>query len=259
MKDPKLSPTSLRLEQLALGEAKAKSASQHPTDDQAVVALQHSNVEILQRYPPPQVAEEISRRMRQMQGNEAIARRRRLLPWVLVGLPAAAALLLTLEAPREVSPQGSQTSPEITRVKGLAPQLHIHRKRTQGAEKLPAGAFTRAGDLLMLSYVAGDQPYGMILSLDGGGTITFHLPQGGGRAASLDASGENALPNSYELDNAPNFERFFFVTGLRPFSQDDVTQAVQVLANDPDHGQYGELKLPTGLRVTSVLLTKVTP
>ena len=76
--------------------------------------------------------------------------------------------------------------------------------------------------------------------------------------ASLDQGGAVPLRESYELDDAPGFERFFFVT----VAQDEpalevarVMDAARALAASED-AREAALELPEGWRQQSLLLTK---
>ena len=49
------------------------------------------------------------------------------------------------------------------------------------------------------------------------GHVTLHLPRQGRRAAPLRADEGVLLDHAFELDDAPGWERFFFVTSETPF------------------------------------------
>ena len=102
-------------------------------------------------------------------------------------------------------------------MKGLRPSLRVYRKAAGKVERLQDGAATHAGDELQLAYVAAGRRYGAVASVDGAGRVTYHLPAAPGPAVRLSAEGETTLPSSYELDAAPGFERFVFLTGDQPF------------------------------------------
>ena len=59
--------------------------------------------------------------------------------------------------------------------------------------------------------------FGVLLSIDGAGHVTLHLPESAARRRRADAQGEIRLPSAYELDDAPAFERFLLVTSAAPF------------------------------------------
>ncbi len=185
--------------------------------------------------------------------------------WLLVpALAASLGALLVLRSPAptaEVSPP-TPAGEEGIGVKGLEAGLEVHRRSRAGVESLPEGAAARPGDMIQLSTRAGQGSYGLILSIDGRGGLTRHLPVGGPAAAPLDA-GLHALPTAFELDDAPAFERFFFISSDRPFEVEPVIAAARALAARPDAAS-APLLLPAGLQASatqssSFLLRKVSP
>jgi hypothetical protein len=64
------------------------------------------------------------------------------------------------------------------------------------------------------------------------------------------------LPNAIELDDAPNFERFFFLTSEYPIDVDGVLREAQDLANNPERVQQKNLDLPESFKQYSVLILK---
>jgi len=107
-------------------------------------------------------------------------------------------------------------------IKGLEPTLMVYRRTATGSETLADGAPARAGDLLLLGYVAAGRRYGVILSLDGAGIVTMHLPANGSAAAPLRAGEIVLLDQAYELDDAPAWERFYFVAADEPFDVESI-------------------------------------
>jgi hypothetical protein len=174
--------------------------------------------------------------------------------WIAPVLVAAAATLVARPDPVErASPETAEGEPG--RVKGLAPALRLYRAAPGGVEELADGAVARAGDVVQVGTVAGGGAYGVVVSLDGRGVVTDHLVGPDGGAAPLGAR-EDRLASSYELDDAPRFERFFFVVGDAPFPQAVVRSAVERLAGDP---RTAPLVLPEGLAQVSITLTKEAP
>ena len=119
------------------------------------------------------------------------------------------------------------------RIKGLPPVIHVYRHTGQGSERLADGAVARSGDLLQLTYIAAGNAYGALLSLDGAGRVTFHLGAPDGQAPVLSKAGEVQLPESYQLDDAPSFERFLFVAGDDPFSTQTLADVARGRAPAP--------------------------
>jgi hypothetical protein len=67
----------------------------------------------------------------------------------------------------------------------------------------------------------------LILSIDGSGVVTRHLPIDGNVAVALRNDGTVLLDNAYELDDAPAWECFYFVTADEPFDVGPVLAAAQ--------------------------------
>ncbi|HEX8539626.1 MAG TPA: ActD-like protein, partial [Cystobacter sp.] len=99
---------------------------------------------------------------------------------------------------------------------------------------------------------------GVIFSVDGRGTVTLHAPERGLDAMPLAPSGTHALPQAYALDDAPAFERFFFVTSDDPFSLEEVLAPARVLATS-DGARTALLPLAERFRQVSFTLEKSSP
>jgi hypothetical protein len=230
------------IERLALGELPAETAERLRRDAsvrEREAAIAASNEEILRAYPPERIAVQIRTRASRAQ------RARRLSLVVTMGL---AALILA-----RILPEDDPTE----RTKGSPPALSIWRKTRGEPERLASGRSVRAGDVLQIAYGTGLR-YGVIASLDGAGEVTVHWPATGDAAAELDR-GAQALPSAYELDQAPEFERFVLVASAAPFSVAEVRRALTLTAQGPDHGRSEALRLTDGLLQTSVLLLKEQP
>ncbi|RKG90909.1 ActD-like protein [Corallococcus sp. CA053C] len=281
------------LERIALGElppdelaaARARLA-QEPDGPSRLAALEADSRAILARLPPQAVAREVMARAARPEaavaGAHVVAAPTRaeaspprpswrFLP-VLVPVLAAAALVVlvrpsTSSDVRE-APAAWGTTPGIlepTRSKGLQPRLDVHRQSAARSERLTDGAHAQAGDVVQLSYASAGKPHGVLLSVDGRGAVTQHLPspgesgqEPGHLSAVLERSGTHLLPRAYELDDAPGFERFFLVTADAPFALDGVLSAARVLAASPD-ARTAPLRLPPELGQTSFLLEKPSP
>lgn len=169
-------------------------------------------------------------------------------PTLAWAIPVAAMAIALLSLPIFLRPSDS------TRLKGVSPHLLVFRKTPAGAEELRPGSVARQGDVLQLSYVAGEARYGVIFSVDGRGTVTWHVPAGYNGstmpAPALDPQGPVPLPSAYELDDAPAFERFFLVYSTSPFDVAPVARAAARASAE------GSLALPAGIRQFSLLVRK---
>ena len=250
------------LERLAQGELDASAAeevrarlrAEGRSPEAVLAALAEADRAFLATRPPQAAAAAIRARLAQ-----AAAPRPRAWRWALPlgGLAVAALLVVARPRPEGGAPTGDGI--EQTRDKGSGrtePKLVIYRQRDTHNERLASGARADRGDRLQLAYVTRAPLFGAIVSLDGRGHVTAHLPEEGATtAAALQAAGEVQLPASYELDDAPGFERFFLVTARTPFAVADVVQAVQALAHSPA-ARSAALVLPAGFSQTSVRLDK---
>jgi hypothetical protein len=142
------------------------------------------------------------------------------------------------------------------RVKGGEAHLNIYKRTDAGARILKEGQRVSEGDSLQVGYVAGMNRYGTIVSIDGRGTVTLHFPTSEAGGERLEEEGEILLPFSYTLDDAPGFERFFFVSSKEPFSIRGVLDAAEELAGQPQAARSASLRLPKGLEQSSILLSK---
>lgn len=122
------------------------------------------------------------------------------------------------------------------RLKGLEPHLAIFRKTPAGSEPLHPGQKTRPGEVLRIGYQSAGFPYGAILSVDGNGNVTRHWPASGERSGRLQG-GEALLPSSFELDAAPDYERFYFVVSKKPFALDPLLRSLHENESLPEPGK----------------------
>jgi len=103
------------------------------------------------------------------------------------------------------------------------------RQAGEQIERLEQDTVVHAGDVIQLRYTPA-AGYGVIASLDGAGVVTLHFPlretrRGGDRGAPETAT----LPHAYALDDAPRFERFFFITANDPVDVQQTLAALRAL------------------------------
>jgi hypothetical protein len=97
----------------------------------------------------------------------------------------------------------------------------------------------------------------VIASVDGAGVVTLHHPvsEAAPPEATALAARPTALPHAYALDDAPRFERFFFITADQPIDLQQSLGALRSLAHRAD-GATASLELPAGLHQWSLRLRK---
>jgi hypothetical protein len=145
---------------------------------------------------------------------------------------------------------------DTERLKGSAhPSLAVYRRTDSGSERLADGAVARPGDLLRVGYASAGRPYGLILSIDGRGAVTLHLPPAGDRAVPLTMGKTILLDAAYELDDAPRVERFYFVTGKEAFAAEPVLSAARREAARQG-AVPATLPLPAGLEQVTFAIQK---
>lgn len=257
------------LERLRLGELPAEEAAavrRAIDSDQSVrdrlAALDRSDAEIHAAHLPRLVAAGIRARL---EAAEATAvRGRRLVPLGLrPALAAAAAVFvlalgLTTLLPSRPGRDRTDDSTDVIRIKGMAPHLVLFRQTPTGAEPLADGALARPNDVIQVLYLSAGRRYGVIVSADGRGVVTQHLPSGEARSTRLTTGDPVALPSAYRLDDAPDWERFYLVTSDASFDVALVTGAVRqsLVAAPAQAATTPPLALPRSLEQTSFTLRK---
>jgi len=248
------------LEQLAVGElSDARVAALREEFGEASLTAQRAQLdastsELRSRLPDADVfARRVSARRAQPTGP-------RVAPWAWAAPALAAAVLLGVwnqRAPDDHSPAGGMaTGVSEERIKGLKPRLHVYRKRGSEVERLEPGASARPGDVVQLGYVAAGLSYGVIVSVDGRGVVTLHLPATGTEAAVLESDGVDLLPDAYELDDAPDYERFFLVASATRFDAGRVLAAALALGRDGGAARTRPLDLEEPLYQAAFLVSK---
>ena len=151
-------------------------------------------------------------------------RHARTLRWAV---PAAmVAVLAAIALQPAVEPRRSPSPVEGERAKGTS-SLVVYRSTETGSEALSNDEVARVGDVIRIGYRSTTPEYGAIVSVDGRGATTVHLPVTGDRAVAL-ASGDTVLlDRAFELDDAPLYERIYLVTGPAPFDLAPVLDAVR--------------------------------
>ena len=251
-------------------ELKIRLAAEGRSLETELAALEASNQELHSQVDKDRMVAEIRRRA--ARPTEKPAQRRFLNLW-MAPLALAGSLgigLLLLRPGHGVSPTdqigATAGGEEHITFKGkepsVSPRLWVYRQRTVAnqdqPERLSDGARAARGDLLQLDYAAGrDGRFGVLLSIDGAGRVTQHLPEpGASAAAALRAPNEIHLPSAYELDDAPGFERFLFITATQPFPVTAALDAARSLARQGQSARTAPLPLPADFHQTSVLLQK---
>ena len=250
-----------KLERFLLGELSSEEMraiesrmASDPDLRRRLEILEASNAEILNEHPPREMTKAILNRARPAGSTPARTRttyRRALVSAMALG---TAAFRFLLVKPAGFDREGGvpvSEVPDIIRLKGMEPGLFVFKKTAGEPLLLLDGAGTRAGDVLQLAYVSTERPYGIILSIDGRGVVTLHHPPNEAASQKLELNRRVFLENAYQLDDAPLFERFFFVSSASPLDVRAVRAAAERLAADPARAERDGLALdPKALQIS---------
>lgn len=239
-------PTEQQLEAMALGELDPGSFGLL-VDDPRLTALRESDRDIRARYPARAVALRVQRRVAES--------RRRTTLWLtslLAPAAVAGAVLVAITRPTDAA---LLDPPDVTVVKGLAPDVIVYALRGGAPTAVDRAS---AGERVQLGVIGAGDAHAVVVSIDGRGNVTRHFPRDvtGSTvlAAQGDGHGEVHLPDGFELDDAPAFERFFVVTSMSAPDVGAIEQAVRDLP--PAGRKTSKLLLPTGLRQGSRVIEK---
>ncbi|MBR2075616.1 MAG: hypothetical protein IKB43_08820 [Fibrobacter sp.] len=192
-----------------------------------VKMLREDNAAILKKLPFEKLSEKIA--MMPGRSNAGAGNTVRV-NFKLVKLAAAAALVLAvvtvaLFGQRSLSEQNTQlmevamvdaSSDDGLRIKGLSARMEVWKKTGDSAVQMENLGEAREGDEIQLRYAVAEKCFGLLFSMDGNGTITMHMGREN-RAVELEPGKMTTLPFAYKLDNAPKFEKFFFLTSKSEF------------------------------------------
>jgi hypothetical protein len=245
----------LYIEKLLLGELdddKRRELESDPEVKRRVSELEASNQQVLKQYDPATMARQIQARYDRAHGGEK--KGPRIIPFRprAVALVAAAALVMAVSgvAIFRSTAVPDQHRPDTVRMKGLEPHLRIYRKADGESELLSDGAVASARDLIQVGYVAGSHEYGMIFSIDGRGVVTVHFPESPAGSLRLEQDGETHLSYAYELDDAPDFERFYLLSSPQSF---DLALGYQIA---DEIATTGSVDLPEAFRLFAFTVRK---
>lgn len=250
-----------------------RQLNQDPVLRKELEQLRDSNREILDQYPPASVVPQILNRYKAETFNKAKTQAEKtgagarsvFFKRFLYVTPAFAAALLLIffiipfyrnvVAPGKTTPITESTG---IRIKGASPQnLMIYRKSNDQIELLKNGTQAKAGDLLQVAYAAAEAVHGVILSIDGNGAVTLHFPGKIKGSTRLNKKKKKILlQNAYELDDAPGFERFFFITSKSKIDVQQVIKKARTLAKDTERARTHNIELAGSFRQVSILIIK---
>jgi hypothetical protein len=191
--------------------------------------IRRSDIEIKNRYSPEQF---MARQTKKSPNRPPV-------PPLAWGI-GAAALLLFIALPffRTLF----STAPLTDRVKGgmdtASAELSVFLKSdtihvSDTDAQLPDQTVLRRGNTVQLSYMVSTNSYGVIFSIDGRSAVTMHYPYELSQSTRLIPGKRIALDEAYTLDDAPDYEIFFFVVSNKPLDVPAILKSAAQLAGNP--------------------------
>jgi hypothetical protein len=96
----------------------------------------------------------------------------------------------------------------------------------------------------------------VIFSIDGKGLVTLHFPENQADSTLLQPRDRVLLQSAYELDDAPEFERFFFITAQSEIQVGHILDMARSLAQNPGKAKTAKLELPDAYDQYTTLIIK---
>jgi len=221
-----------------------KALARNPALAEALAELDRSDQDFLRRFPRDRFFPAGVVKKHQFQNNflnkSAVQNVRRFRPQMVWG-GCAAALALFIAIPLFVLTDPARDT-DNTRIKGLSSggnsvELSVYLKGNSAGEdiKLRDQADIRMGNTVQLAYrvqadVSGER-YGVIFSIDGRTMVTLHYPYSAGQSTRLVLGKAVPLEEAYTLDDAPDYEMFFFVVKDKPLEVNSVLNTARHLAS----------------------------
>ncbi|MDR0909693.1 MAG: hypothetical protein LBM77_07995 [Spirochaetaceae bacterium] len=143
-----------------------------------------------------------------------------------IGLP------ITIFSTHHSAPAIQEIAGERVKGTGISgPELRLF---VQGGTTAADNSSLHAGDTVQLAYAApgGKDCYGVIFSLDGNGVETLHFPATEDSSTKLETGRQVFLSESYTLDDAPEFEDFYFITSDAPIDIKNISNCRKLIEQE---------------------------
>ncbi len=263
----------LLLERYVLGELSEEKMAEIETMENRdsllrgrIEKLRNENREFIEKYPPETFVADLNIESKETKTEKKTGSRY----LMRFAVPVFAVALLVVLMPWEMfqkNRSGNIMNPltgDITRTKGnvSAPAMNsqaliVYRKTSSGTEELQSGDFAGEGDRLQIAYQAGGSSHGIIVSVDGNGVLTHHYPSELSGVMVLKKGRRTLLASSYELDDAPDFERFFFITSDSRENLEKLVKEIEQLKMKADKiDDVDQFFVDKGCNCTSITIMK---
>ncbi|HOA08511.1 MAG TPA: hypothetical protein PLE16_13420 [Spirochaetota bacterium] len=142
-------------------------------------------------------------------------------------------------------------------IKGNAENLFLYRKNGNQADMLKNGDAAKKNDILQIAYQIPQERNCIIFSIDGNSNVTLHYSSSKSTIQEGGKNGKIFVPESYQLDDAPYFERFFMITSDKKIYDDDILSRAEKFALDRDKAVSESFPVGSSFSQQSVLIVKV--
>ncbi len=234
--------SDLRLERYALGELDSQDVQlleaqlEHDQNAQERLSyIRSSQQEIANRYPAKVFLRQVKERasIKEKKSKSFFEQYR----YGLMAVVTVALCLLIINPGSNSTQQGQQIG---VRTKGIIPSLMVHQIEKGKVAQLRESDVVVSGAQIQLSVANGGGRHAVVVSIDGRSNVTLHYPLEGQGQQIADES-IFSLPQSYELDAAPSFERFFLVTSDQPINVERVLSSANKLGKQINISQRSDL------------------
>ncbi len=265
------------LEQALLGEASPEVLAKIEADPLAKLrldSLRSENMDFLKRYPPHLMAAEIREKATQKKHfkflgttikdylTEKLSLRQGKKTFgfgLLAGLPLALILgIFTFQAfvaSRSDIREGTMVAMDDSRTKGMDQGIIVYRQVAEGSSELKNNSAVEDFEKIQIAYRPGEGNYGFIFSLDGRGRLTLHYPESFGSSMIMQAGSQTLLPFAYQLDDAPNFERFYLAVSKQDFKLMELWSNLEQELEKKVKASGGQLLNPPNLELPTAFKT----
>lgn len=258
-----------------LSEKRMREIERHSIDNielrEEIERRKKADIDFLNQYPPDSAVEEIFNRLMKRRMNEKRdtikTTRTVFFKRILYAAPALVLVIIILSLNFPIFRNNQSKSTGINNQEGVRPKgsndikisgphLIVIRKSNGHTGLLKNGDRAKAGDIIQLAYVSIEESHGVILSIDGNGKVTLHFPNEKSDSTALEQGKRVRLPTAFLLDNAPEFERFFFVTSNSEIEVEQVIKRAEYLAKNLDLIKNNDFKLNEKFKQYSLLIKK---
>ncbi len=247
--------SDITLEKYILGELDA--SVKHEIDEKIktdaelnkrIENIKTSNKEITEKYDMKFFAAKTKKRIEFAQKRKSFGS---FFPKIATALSFVILIMISISIFRIVeTDDNSSAYVENIRIKGET-RLSLYKLESNHVELIRNGECAEESSLIQIEYTLPETTYGAILSIDGNNNITKHFPINKNTAVKMDA-GKKSLQRSYQLDNAPYFERFIMITSKSEFDIQQVSEKLLAVENK----EKDIIALPFNNKQTNFILKK---